>query len=155
MTTHNIEPSLESEKPDKPQQRPWAVIIYVSLLVVAALYLGLQIIFMTFFYIGNVISNFMDLSLLGVVGFAIMLGIYWGITALLAAIAWGLWQRKNWARLVAIVVQSLAMLYWVGQLFFYVVQYGIDLIPILMLIGLGILGYITRWLVKNKPYFVK
>jgi len=146
MTTDNI----ESGKSDKSQQRPWVVIIYVSLLVVAALYYGLQSILMTIFSFQHLMSG--D-PLFNLGQFFIGVGISWVVTIVPAVLAWGIWRRKNWARLVAIVAQCLVMLYILGQLFFYVLQYGIDLLPILLLVGLGILGYITHWLVKNKQYF--
>ncbi|MBN1995370.1 MAG: hypothetical protein JW953_21965 [Anaerolineae bacterium] len=71
----------------------------------------------------------------------VLLAFYWGDVILSLVLAWGLWHLKNWARIMVIVVLSLAILAGFAAGGFA----GIAM--------LALLGYVVYWFASNGEYF--
>jgi hypothetical protein len=133
------QPALDGEQNQAGQaqadqrQRPGCVTAFVLLNVVGATLLVLGQIFTV------ALRTYVDeADILGLVTALVLAG-------LTVAVAIGLWQLKNWARIAIIVLLSLNMLLLVVFVFS-------GILP--AVIGLLIDGFIIYWFATNKQYFV-
>ncbi len=78
------------------------------------------------------------------------------LAALQPVLAWGLWNLKNWARILVIVVDCLAMLGYLCGVVTGLGRYGSDSTGALVLGGalsVAIGGYILYWFWTNGALF--
>ena len=83
------------------RERPGCVTVFAILMVIGAILYVLGSIVDVFRFAGDEVNLLITLAFLG----------------LYLAVAVGLWQLKNWARIAVIVLQSLEMLLWIDVLF--------------------------------------
>ena len=100
-----------------------------------------------------IIAGLVLMSDLGGGGGALMFLFMLALGGLGFAVAWGLWNMKNWARLVVVAFTSLGV---IGNVISMCATFssgdgGATIIGVL--VGIGIGGYIAYWFYDNKSLF--
>lgn len=135
--------------PDRPTSaslhtRPGCVTVYAILLGAGAFFLAISSL------IGGIIVLGSDVA----IGLLLMVGGS-ALAALEFLIARGLWNMRNWARIIVIILQILGVLNGLLQMFLRIAIFGsVSLIDIgIFILGLAIGGYVIYWFASHGEYF--
>lgn len=129
------------------KERPGCVTAYAVLLWISAALVGLGGPIFGFAFASEMREDVL------LILFAVAVAI--GAAALNAAIGWGLWRLKNWARILVIVFQGLGVLSNLATLCIVLGNSGAAEPTSLCstIIGLAVSGYIIYWFASNSEYF--
>ncbi len=143
-----IAPGPPSQPTTNSRRRPGCVTAYAILMGIGAGLVGLG-------FLAIIVSQ-EGASEPGIVGVLLLMAIVYTL------VAWGLWQLKNWARIMVIVLHGLGILVnlfsmftVLGEYSYYSSRYGRDPGSTFCgtVIGLAVGGYILYWFASHGKYF--